>query len=62
MDVSSIAHMATSMATAKGADALNVKMLDKALDIQVQTAATLLQAIPQLPANQNVGRNVNTTA
>lgn len=62
MDVSSIASLATSMAAAKNADAVNVKMLRKSLDIQAQTASQLLAAIPQLPANPNIGRNVNTTA
>ena len=62
MDVSTIASTATTLATAKNADALNVKMLDKALDIQASTAAQLLQSIPRLPSNANIGRNVNTTA
>jgi len=38
-------------------------VLKKALDSQAQTAAALIQALPQPPAaTGNVGRNVNTTA
>ena len=62
MDVSQIASLATDMATAKTADAVNVTMLKKVLDIQASTMEGLLSALPALPANPNIGRNVNTTA
>lgn len=39
----------------------SVLVLKKALDSQAQTAAALIQALPQPPSG-NVGRNVNTTA
>lgn len=61
MDVSQIAAVATNLATAKNADAVNVAVLKKALDAQATAAAGLLQALP-LPPNPNIGRNVNTTA
>ncbi|MFL9925930.1 YjfB family protein [Herbaspirillum lusitanum] len=63
MDVTQIASLATNLATAKDADAVNIAVLKKALDAQVSVAAGLLQALPPpLPANPNIGRNVNTTA
>lgn len=62
MDISAIASAATSLATARDSDALNVAMLKKALDAQKTMAAGLLEALPAVPANPNIGRNINTTA
>ncbi|MCA1326617.1 YjfB family protein [Herbaspirillum sp. alder98] len=63
MDVSQIASLSTSLATAETADAVNITMLKKALDLQSSTMEGLLSALPPtLPANPNIGRNVNTTA
>ena len=46
----SIVGTATALASRKDSDALNVRVLKKALDIQANAAATLIQAIPQPPA------------
>jgi hypothetical protein len=62
MDVNQIASLATSMAAAQTSDSVNVLMLKKALNSQAAAAVGLLQALPPLPANPNIGRNVNTTA
>ncbi|MBW9332238.1 MULTISPECIES: YjfB family protein [Herbaspirillum] len=62
MDVNQIASLATSMASAQTSDSVNVLMLKKALNSQAAAAVGLLQALPPLPANPNIGRNVNTTA
>ena len=62
MDVSQIASLATNLAQQKNADAVNVAVLKKALDSQAAAAVGLLQALPALPANPNIGRNINTTA
>lgn len=62
MDVSQIASLATNLAQQKNSDAINVAVLKKALDTQANAALGLIQAIPQLPANPNIGRNINTTA
>jgi hypothetical protein len=62
MDISAVASTATSLATAKDSDALNVVMLKKALDMQAVLAADLLESLPALPANPNIGRTINTTA
>ncbi len=62
MDVTGIANLATALATQKNSDAVNVAVLKKALDSQANVAAGLIQALPPVPSNPNVGRNVNTTA
>lgn len=61
----SIVGTATAMATRSNSDALNVLVLKKALDIQANAAATLIQAIPQPPAlaaSGNLGTKLNTFA
>jgi len=62
MDVSGIASWSTQMANEKTAVAVEVAMLKKAFDLQEIGLTLLLEAVPALPANPNVGRNVNTTA
>ncbi len=62
MDVSGAVSTATSLATAQNSDALNVAMLKKALDMQAVMAASLIEALPALPSNPNIGRTINTIA
>lgn len=67
MDVAlsnSIVNTATAMASRETSDALNVRVLKKALDIQASSAATLLQALPQPPlaTSGTLGTQVNTFA
>ncbi|WP_050460713.1 YjfB family protein [Herbaspirillum autotrophicum] len=62
MDVTGIANLATALATQKNSDAVNIAVLKKALDSQANAAVGLIQALPPVPSNPNVGRNVNTTA
>ncbi|WDZ94434.1 YjfB family protein [Herbaspirillum sp. WKF16] len=62
MDVTQIAAQATSMASARTSDQVNVLMLKKALNTQAAAAIGVLQALPPVPANPNIGRNINTTA
>lgn len=52
MDISSLASAASNMAAANTASAASMLTLRKALDLQAQNAATLLQALPQ-PASSN---------
>jgi hypothetical protein len=61
MDVSSIANVATSLASTTNNSAVGVAVLKKAIDLQASTAAGLIQALP-LPSNPNIGRNVNIVA
>lgn len=49
MDVSSIAAVATSMKSAEFEQQAALLMLKKALEMQKQNAALLLQAMPPLP-------------
>lgn len=63
MDIGNIPAVASALSAAKTSDEVGMTMLKKAMDIQATTAAGLLQALPPpLPANPNVGRNVNTVA
>ena len=61
---SSTVNAAVSQVSAQ--DQRSVLVLKKALDSQAQTAAALIQALPQAPSigslPPNVGRNVNITA
>lgn len=62
MDVSSIASLSTAMATEKTGVAVETAVFKQAIDQQEMAAALLLEAIPPLPANPNIGRNINTSA
>ena len=56
------ANAALSSAAA-GNEAVGIAVLKKAIDMQVQGAAQLIQALPQLPANPpHLGNHVNTFA
>lgn len=63
-----IVSTATALASRETSDALNVRVLKKALDTQAAAAATLLQAVPQPPAQPSLatsgslGTQVNTYA
>lgn len=65
MDTSSIASLATSMASTATGQAVGVAVLKKAMDIEANGALALLQAIPPVPAANlpaHLGQNINTTA
>ena len=71
MDValtSSIVNTATSLASAKTSDALNMVVLKKVLDIQASSASTLINAMqqsmpqPALATSGTLGTNVTTFA
>jgi len=56
---------ATSAAQEKGAGAVQIKVLKKALDAQASTAATLIQSLPQQPGlatSGTVGTKLNAVA
>lgn len=65
---SSIVNTATQLASARNSDALNVRVLKKALDVQETNAQLLLNNLPQIPQNTalatsgSVGTQVNTWA
>lgn len=62
MDVSAITSLSTAMANERTEVALGVAVLKKSMDLQSTAAEALIEAIPPLPANPNIGRNINTTA
>jgi len=63
MDVTSLASVATDMATTRTNAAVSTAVLKKAIDIQAQSVLDLLDALPQ-PSNlpSHLGQNVNTQA
>jgi hypothetical protein len=64
MDASSISNAAGALATLQRMNDVQMTVLKKAMDVQAQGAAALIDALPQpaasLPAN--LGRHVNTVA
>jgi hypothetical protein len=66
MNITNTPAVQSSVAAAQAAtaDAVNIRVLKKALDLQAATAATLLQALPQLPlaSSGSIGTKVNTLA
>jgi hypothetical protein len=63
MDIGNIPAVASALSAAETADAVSMTMLKKALNTQAAAAIGVLQALPPpLPANPNIGRNVNTVA
>jgi hypothetical protein len=64
MDITGIAAASTAMHQAATADAVQMTVLKKSLDLQAQGALQLLQAIPSPPAANppNLGNRVDTFA
>ncbi|ASY78009.1 YjfB family protein [Pectobacterium polaris] len=62
MDVSQIASLATDLSNMRTSNEASALVLKKALDSQETVVSGILQALPPLPANPAIGRNVNTTA
>lgn len=60
MDVSAIASLATEMSQNQTAQAVQIAVLKKAMDIEAQSAMQLLEAVPSNPPN--LGNNVNLFA
>lgn len=66
MDIStsSVASAASSLAQARTGDAVGITVLKKALDIQAQSAAQLIEAAAQVGRNNppNLGQNIDVSA
>ena len=60
MDVSAIASLATEMSQNQTAQAVQIAVLKKAMDIEAQSAMQLLEAVPSNP--QHLGNNVDLFA
>ena len=60
MDVSSLGGLSAAPSPAQLKDAANTLVFKKALDIQAQNAAQLLEALPQVSSNPpNLGNSVD---
>jgi len=62
MDSSQIVALSSSLNSYQLNSEASTLVLKKALDNQQSVAANILEAIPQLPSNPAIGRNINTTA
>lgn len=60
MDVSAIASLATEMSQNQTAQAVQIAVLKKAMDIEAQSAMQLLEAVPSNPPN--LGNNIDLFA
>lgn len=65
ISVSNSSAVSAAVSQASTQDQKSLLVLKKALNSQAQTAAALINALPQPPSNnspQNLGRTINTTA
>jgi len=62
MDIANVGSLSTALSQAKTGDAVGTLMLKKALDMQAQSAAQLIQAIPQPSNPPNLGNSVDVKA
>lgn len=62
MDVNSIASAATSLSQARTGDAVNTLVLKKAMEIQAQSAAQLLEALPPPNNPPHLGQKIDAMA
>lgn len=68
MDVNAVANLATAQSNARTRDQIDIAVLNKALDAQTLTAASLIESMnssmvtPAKNLPPNLGQNVNTTA
>jgi hypothetical protein len=63
MDVSSVAGYSAQMAQSRASDTASLMMLKKAMDLQAESAMTLIDSVrssASLPSH--IGQNVNTVA
>jgi len=64
MDVSLVASASTALSNNANQQAVSIAMLKKAMNLQTQSAAQLLQALPSPPSANlpHLGNHVNTVA
>jgi len=63
MDVSSVGSLNTAIGQTQGSDAVSTLVLKKALELEKQNAAQLLQSLPATTNNPpNLGNNVDVKA
>lgn len=59
MDIASISSLSTALTQGKTGDAVGTLVLKKALDLQAQSVAQLIQALPQVSNPPNLGNSVD---
>ncbi len=62
MDIASVSSLSTALTQAKSGDAVGTLVLKKAMDIQEQSVAQLLQSIPRASNPPNLGNSVDVKA
>ncbi|HEY1845841.1 MAG TPA: YjfB family protein [Buttiauxella sp.] len=62
MDPAQITSMSTAMSQMQFNSEVGTLVMKKSLDAQEAAASAMIAAIPQLPANPAIGRNINVTA
>ena len=63
MDISSVGNLDGLVNRTQTNDAVSTLVLKKAIDLQAQSALSLLQALPQLPSNpSHLGSSVDIKA
>lgn len=62
MDIASVSSLSTALTQEKTGDAVGTLVLKKALDLQAQSVAQLIQALPQVSNPPNLGNNVDVKA
>lgn len=64
MDISSVSSLSTALSQEKAGDAVGTLVLKKAMDIQVQSAMQLLQALPPVASSNppNLGNSIDIKA
>ncbi|MDD2884003.1 MAG: putative motility protein [Dechloromonas sp.] len=63
MDLSAIGSLSSALSQSQTGDAVNTLVLKKALDLQAQAAAQLVQALPAVSSNPpNLGAAVDVKA
>ena len=60
MDIASLGGLSSALSQARTGDAVGTLVLKKAIDLQAESAAQLLQALPQAASNPpNLGNTVD---
>jgi Putative motility protein len=64
MDVSQIASLSTALSQSDTNNSISVAVLKKAMNLQAQSAAQLIQALPTPPSSKlpHLGNHLNTVA
>lgn len=62
MDVSSVGSLNTALGQTQSSDAVSTMVLKKALELEKQNAAQLLQALPAASNPPNLGNSVDVKA